>query len=356
MSNRSNGHRRAGLRLNVLSLLATLSMLSVVVLPATRASAETSGIHIVEHPTPSKRAPIDIKYAPDGNLYFSYWGNRMGEFNLKTKQISDIDMPLATGTPYAVNGGPGNYMWITSLYGYGYGNDIARVNLSTHQWDTWEIPTPYSYAADLKTGPDGALWFTETRSDKIGRFDPDTHKFEEIDVGMQGAAPQDIAIVQNLVWWADQGPNGNALQSIDPYTRQINTYKFPTANAGVLDIDPGSDGHSIWFGEMAQNKVGVFDTASHQYREFDVATPNSVPLCFAAGPDHAMYFTEMAGSKLGRVDLDTYEITEIPTPTPNAVPLDITAEAPPGGASGGNMYFSEGGANQIAEVVIPPKK
>jgi virginiamycin B lyase len=339
-------------RLQRCAMSATLS-LAAIVLPIGTPSAHADGIHIVEHDTPSKRGPIDIKYGPDGNLYFSYFGNRMGQFNLKTKEMTDIEIPREAGTPYAVNGGPGNYMWITTLYGYGYGNDIGRVNLATHQVEYWEIPTPYSYAADLKTGPDGALWFTETRSDKIGRFDPDTHKFDEWSVGINGANPQDIAIVGGLIWWADQGHNGNALQSIDPYSHEIKTYKFPTENAAVLDIDPGSNGHSIWFGEMGQNKVGVFDTESHQYREFDVPTADSVPLCFAAGPDNAMYFTEMKGSKLGRVDLDTFAITELPTLTPNAVPLDITAEAPPGAAHGGNMYFSEGGANKIAEVVIP---
>jgi virginiamycin B lyase len=320
---------------------------------ASRAGTATrSQPNVRTYPTPTKSLPIDIKNSPDGSPWFSETANTMGRVDNRTKVVTEYRLPLEAGTPYAVSGGPGNYMWFTSLVLSQYGNKIGRIDVTTHQVQVWEIPTPFSYPADLKTGPDGGIWFTETRGNKISRFDPVTFTFEEFDVGIPGALPQDIAIVDGGVWYSDQA--ANVIQRIDPYTHKIDTFPYPTANMAVLDIDPGTPGveglsvdpntHTVWFFGMAGNRVGYINTLTHELKDFAVPSLNAIPFCGAAGPDDAIYWSEPGVNKYGRFDMRTSEITEIPIPTPGAWPVDVTKNT-------GSVYNALLGANAIAEII-----
>ena len=77
---------------------------------------------------------------------------------------------------------------------------------------TYSIPTASSAPTFLAIGADGNIWFTESTGNKIGIFNPTTHKFTELTV--------------------------------------------PTANAQPWGITLGPDGN-IWFTEIATGKIGV---------------------------------------------------------------------------------------------------
>jgi virginiamycin B lyase len=356
----------------------------------------SSATHIVEHPVPTVSFPIDNKIAPDGADWFSMLTQNglpgIGRVDPKTKAMSVFSLPQETGITYAVNGGPGPYEWWTSIPFEGFGNKIGRINIYTHEVENWEIPTPYSYPADLKTGPDGAIWFTETRGNKIGRFDPSTKTFAEYDVdthaltpgpvsGPPTSLPQDVAVIEDKgnppdydcktapswdsaprwkdvydggacnasgVWWVNQSPYANSLQRIDPYTREITTYPFKTPGGLSLDISPGKDGRTVWFWFMGARKAGWFDPVTKVMTEFSVPSENFV-CCGGAGPDNAMYWSESHYNLVGRYDLSTKEVTTIPVPTRSAYTIDWQI-------LNGSVFFAEFRANSMGEIIPDPRQ
>jgi virginiamycin B lyase len=363
--------------------------------PGPSESNGSSAAHVVEHFVPAQVFPIDNKIAPDGADWFSLVTNNgtpgVGRIDPFTKKINLFHLPIETGITYAVNGGPGPYEWWTSIPFEGFGNKVGRINIYTHEVENWEIPTPYSYPADLKVGPDGAIWFTETRGNKIGRFDPETKTFEEYDVdthaltpgpasGPPLSLPQDVAVIEDLgnppdyecttapswdhaprwkdiydggacnatgVWWVNQSPYANSLQRIDPVTREITTYPFLTPAGLSLDISPGKDGRTVWFWFMGARKAGWFDPVTKVMTEFSVPSPNFV-CCGGAGPDHAMYWSESHFNMIGRYDLETKEVTVLPYITERAYAIDWQI-------AGGSIWNALFRANAMAQIVIDPR-
>jgi len=345
----------------------------------------TSGAHIVEYPIPtSGSVPIDIKLGPDGALWFSMVFNEgtsgVGRIDPVTKEIAMFHLPNENGVTYPINGGPGPYVWWTSIPfaskgNLGYGNKVGRIHVVTHEIDLWDIPTPFSYPADMKIGPDGGLWITETLGNKMARFDPETFKIEEFPLEKPLSLPQDLAVVEDKgntpdltcetgpafapkpiwkdlydagacnatgVWWSNQGPGTNSLARIDPFTHKIEDYPYPTPALLVLDISVAKDGRHIWYVPDADARVGRFDPVNKKFEEFETDT---IPFCCTfPGADDANYWGQAHSNTIGRYDQITKKITYIPIPTSRAFPLDFQT-------ANGTVWFSEARANKVAEIV-----
>jgi virginiamycin B lyase len=71
----------------------------------------------------------------------------------------------------------------------------------------------------------------------------------------------------------------------------------------------------VIFDESTTNKIGQFNLLTHQFTEYTVPTPLSVPWGVTLGPDGAIWFTEYTGNKIGRIDPVTGRITEYPIAT-----------------------------------------
>jgi virginiamycin B lyase len=346
----------------------------------------SSGAHIVEYQIPtSGSVPIDVKLGPDGALWFSMIFNEgtsgIGRLDPVTKQIAMFHLPNENGITYPINGGPGPYVWWTSIPGVsqgnkGYGNKVGRIHVVTHEIDLWDIPTPFSYPADMKIGPDGGLWITETLGNKMARFDPETFKIEEFPLAKPLSLPQDLAVVEDKgetpdldctgpgpawqgsprwkdlydagacnatgIYWSNQGPGTNSLGRIDAYTHKIDDYPYPTPSLLVLDISVGKDGRTVWYVPLADARVGFFDPVNKKFTELETDT---IPACCTfPGADEANYWGQMHSNTVGRYDLKTKAITYIPIPTQRAFPLDFQT-------ANGSVYFSLARANKIAEIV-----
>ena len=365
------------------------------------ASSSVDGVSIVEHTLPVGTIPIDIKNGPDGNVWFSTL-HGMGEINPVTKQVNIYPSPITAGVPYAVNGGPGPYMYFTSLGVDGLtGNDIGRINVYTHQYQLFPIPTPFAYPADIKTGPDGNEWFSEAVAGKIGVFNTTTDQFTEFNTGL-GSLPQDVAtgegscqtlnqcppgintpggpLKDGLVWYTLMGPvpgvsskvpglgftglpafgnlpttNGNALLSINPKTYAVHEYPYPTPAAGTLDVDPGPNNDTVWFAEDVANKLGYINTDTNQITEIPLPTPAALPFTVGAGPlgvtpAHAMFSLEQGANAVAMVTGagTTNTVSQIAIPTPASVPIDLTQNS-----ESKSVFFAEAVGNKIGEIVFP---
>lgn len=373
------------------------SVLVPTVQPGPSPSGTSSATHVIEYAVPTTQSfPIDIKLGPDGALWYSMVTNNgtpgIGRIDPNTKAMAMFALPMETGITYAVNGGPGPYMWWTSIPFNGFGNKVGRINIETHEVENWEIPTPYSYPADLKVGPDGAIWFTETRAGKIGRFDPDDKTFAEFEVeatgvpagddgpGLKGpmTLPQDLAVIEDMgqpadtvcegtppewekstvrwkdifdggacnstgIWWSNQSPYTNGLGRIDPFNKEQSFYPYPTAAGLVLDISPGKDGRTVWYWYMGARYGGWYDPVTKVFTQVPTQTPPFL-CCGGAGADNAMYWGEGHQNTVARYDLVSKEVTHIPVPSPRAIIIDFQL-------ADGTVWFAEWRANKISEVV-----
>jgi streptogramin lyase len=122
----------------------------------------------------------------------------------------------------------------------------------------------------------------------------------------------------------------------------ITEYKMPIADPTMHSpghITSGPDGN-LWFVESAGNRVAKM-TPSGVFTEYEIPTPNSLPLGIAAGPDGNVWFTERYGNKVAKVT-GAGIITEYPLP--NSGPWGIVA------GPDGNLWVAELEGHKVAKV------
>jgi virginiamycin B lyase len=78
-----------------------------------------------------------------------------------------------------------------------------------------------------------------------------------------------------------------------------------------LDVDVFDRRGRLWYTASEANKLGRIDR-NGTITEFDLLTPDALPLGMTPGPDNALWFTERSAERIGRFDLATERITEYP--------------------------------------------
>jgi virginiamycin B lyase len=88
----------------------------------------------------------------------------------------------------------------------------------------------------------------------------------------------------------------------------------PTRNF-THSLNIASDG-KVYFTELdyKSNKIGVFDLATEQFREYDIPTPRAVPHNPWVARNGQIWATELMGRKLLEIDPETGKLTEYPVP------------------------------------------
>jgi streptogramin lyase len=299
--------------------------------------------------------PESITAGPDGNLWFTGFGNdRIGEINAATHAISENFLPFNEPRPVGITTGPDGNVWFTRPVAQGVGPNVIGVILSTtHQVFEFSIPTLNCYARDITTGPDGNLWFTESVAGKIGEINPHTHAISEFATPIGNGDPTDIAAGPDGNLWFTEYLAGR-IGEINPSTHAIREFDIPTPASYPVGITAGPDGN-VWFTESA-GAIGWIDPNTHAISEFNTPTlSHSRPLGITAGPDGNVWFTEDNSSlgggridKIGQINPNTHAVSEFATPTANSGPNGITV------GPDGNLWFTEQAADNIGEVIVPP--
>ncbi len=123
-------------------------------------------------------------------------------------------------------------------------------------------------------------------------------------------APLNIVVeTPEQVWFTL--PQENAIGTVvvhDAGEYTFTHYEVPTASAEPYNL-VYRDG-VIWFTERAGNKIGRFDIALLEFREFAIPTAASGPTGIDIAPDGRIWFLESAASKLAVFDPTTEEFIE----------------------------------------------
>jgi len=71
----------------------------------------------------------------------------------------------------------------------------------------------------------------------------------------------------------------------------------------------------VWFAEWRAEKIGMFDTRSEKFREWNVPTPYTAPYDVVLDRNGKVWTAGMNTDRVLRMDLETGEFTEYPLPS-----------------------------------------
>ena len=310
-------------------------------------------------------SPGAVTVAPDGAVWFTYWG---------TKSIGRLGpdgqvklLPLNGGREAAgIATGPDGTIWFTQQLptnpssGLSGSSDAAVGHVNSDGTITdFPLPTQAANpmgstslgvgASVIVAGPDGAMWFLESGADKVGRITAAgvITEFDLPERDRMHANPEDITV----------GPDGavyvtetlrSRVARIDPTTGAITELPPPgEQNAPFAGITAGPDG-ALWF-SVTGDGVGRMTTAGRSVKRFAVPgtdTPRAWPWDLVPGLDGTVWFIEEGGARVLRVDAQG-KVSEVARFTKGAIATSGLQQLAVGN---GAVWLSEPGANQLARV------
>lgn len=182
-----------------------------------------------------------------------------------------------------------------------------------------EVPRYFEVVAgagahDVAPVPDanGPVYYTAQRTGRLGVFDPQSGKVEEIALGPR-SAPHGVVIGPDGAAWVTDGGQ-NAIARVDARTRAVRVYPLPEgtgyANLNTLTFDRKG---RVWFTGQA-GYYGRLDPASGAIRVWN-APRGRGPYGIATTPGGEVWYASLAGNHIARIDTETGAATVVEPPT-----------------------------------------
>ncbi len=229
-----------------------------------RVKGRSTKVIVTEYDLPRRECqPHDAAVDPDGMVWYTDVGNPyLGRLNPRTGEIKEWKTPLRNdGHPqlehtfdikFDREGNPivGGYV------------GIFKFDKRTEQFTTWDVP-----GGMVAVSPDGTIWSKDQEKFLVNRLDPKTGKsrtypmppnsrFYGIEADSKGnlyGASLQLATIGEL--------NGE--------TGKWNMYPTPTPDSGSRRGDMDRQDR-FWFAEYYSGKIGMFDTKTKQFKEWDI--------------------------------------------------------------------------------------
>jgi len=229
-------------------------------------------------------------------------------------EITEYDFPEGESAPlYPLYDGD-NTIWIS---------DAAKPKLWKFTLDDRQFTSHEFFGLTtifLDIDHNGKIWFTDTPNSKIGNFDPNTEKFEIIEIpSLTAKSPYSIPIAlkvdfDNNIWIAVVDRDMLLVYNQDSKEfEQI--LKLPTSESGpsALLLDDNGD---MWFAESLAGKIGVVDSKTFEITEFAPDTPLDEPFALLFDKSGSLWISEHIGPGISKFDpvLETFDHVEAPNP------------------------------------------
>ncbi len=191
-----------------------------------------------------------------------------------------------------------------------------------------DFAVPNSDAAlhDIAVDPRGIAWVNELNEYKLGRFDPKTYEFTEID---PPPGPRKVGILNHMgpptrgvgdsIWMAEIGPNRRWLQ-FDTKYQEFTAFQAPADFRGQMtgnSMKADPNGKMVW--STAGTRIVGLNVETKQFVAYDIPhwvekkqNPGAYGIDVAG--DGRVWFVEREANKIGRLDPETGKIDEFPTP------------------------------------------
>ncbi|MFB5611072.1 MAG: CopD family protein [Nitrosopumilaceae archaeon] len=207
-------------------------------------------------------------------------------------ELIEYNFPEFAGPLYPIYDGK-NSIWISDSTA----PKLWKFSLDDKQLESFEFDG--QIAISLEIDNDGKVWFTDTASEKIGFFNPNTNEFQLI-----------------------------SLPELDPL--------IASPRPVFLEVD--SD-NNMWVSVPTKNSILKYDQKTAQFKVYSLPTVDSGPFGLLFDPSGKMWFTQTLEGQIGYIDLKTDEIKEIPPKEPLTILETLTFDKK------GNIWISEHNEN-----------
>jgi streptogramin lyase len=104
------------------------------------------------------------------------------------------------------------------------------------------------------------------------------------------------------------------------FTKQTNGFEANNISSW------GATKDGIWFTQTTGNRIGFFDSYTHESKNLEVPISLSLPIGIYAASDGGVWFLESLANKAGCINPSTSDIVEYPVQLSLTTPFTIRAE------------------------------
>ena len=235
----------------------------------------------------------------------------------------------------------------------------------------YKVPTVGAWTHSITVDPVRDIaWFSEYdyQSNKIGRFDITSEKFEEYPVPTPRSIPHTPIVGRDGRLWMPLAKGGPVkLVSVDPATGQLKQYSWPEEKAGMHTIAVAPDGNLFLSSMSSPDEFFSFNVKSEQFKAYkhklpatypDVsagayeqidAKPTGITYDVAVDSKGDAWFTETMLGTIARLDPQTGKVSEYKPPdTPNMDGIMVDAQD--------NVWFSNFMGNKLGKLDVKSGK
>ncbi len=205
-------------------------------------------------PNPQARDPHTLVFDGSGNIWFTaQWSDRIGRLDRESGEIDLVALPEGGMRPYGIKIDPRGRPWVVLFGTHG----LASIDPDSLSLRLVELPDRRSRPRRLEIDAAGNIWYGDYSRGMLGRYAPDTGKFDEWPLpGGEDAAPYGMALDgQGNVWLAEAGTPNRLVAFDREQGAFIHVIDVPNARGSIrhMHFDVRTD--SIWFGEDS-NYIG----------------------------------------------------------------------------------------------------
>lgn len=183
----------------------------------------------------------------------------------------------------------------------------------------WKVPWAETRPRDPDFVRPDLVWFVGQTGHYLATLDPQTGKFNKIDLPDQPGPHTVLVGKTGIAWYA--GNLKGYIGRYDPKTGKIRKIAMPDPAASdphTFAFDAGE--RHIWFTVQAGNFVGRLNVASEKVDLMRVPTADARPYGIKIARDGTPWVVLFGTNKLASVDPGTLKLTEHPLPRKDARP------------------------------------
>ena len=252
-----------------------------------------------------------------------------------------------------------NIAWFAE-YDY-QSNKVGRFNIATEKFEEYPVPTPKAVPHTPIVGQDGRLWMALDAHDiaaKLVSVDPATGVLKEYKWPEKSAGTHTVAVAPDGNLWMSSMSSSDEFLSFNVETEQFKAYKhilptkYPDLSAGAYQQYAGkpsgityasavdSKGNA-WFTETMLGTIARLDPKTGETTEFKPPDTPNMNGIIVDGQDN-VWFSDFMGHKLGKLDPKTKSFTMYQPPTTGARPYGLVLDK-----KSGYIWYGDFSANSI---------
>ena len=246
-----------------------------------RPSGAATRVVYTEYDLPARtRQPHDVIVDSKGTVWYAAFGEQIiGKMDPATGAIAEFTVPtLKPAAPKGILGmrfDEDENLWLALQFQGG----VAKFDTRTEKFQVWSLPPDLNgdHVQVNQVSPgrhkvDGKVWLQDAGTYTILRLDVKSGQFEVFSP-FEIPRPNVYDVIpdkDNNGWYLPLG--AEEVGRIDAKTGAITRFKTPTKGSGPRRGMMDSL-ERLWFGENRGDRIGMFDTRTQQFKEWQPKTP-----------------------------------------------------------------------------------